>query len=322
MINSKWNLTLVGGFVLLAVGSLILVLAVLAGRTGDTDTYYTVYSNVSGLKFGSKVLFEGYPVGQVEEIEPTVQEGRLLFRVRMSVTEGWKIPQDSVARSEASGLLAPQTIVIVAGRSPAALEPGATITPGGMGGLMSSVQSLTGNIDELTDRALLPLVENINQQVTLFGKLMQEDLRPLVQSTNKTMAAASTQLPGILRNAEATSANLARASQRADQFLSPARMQALDRTMSNAEQTMLSLRNSSQQLEQAGPELLVALRELRVTMESLSRRSEGISQNLETSTRNLQEFSRQIRRSPGSLLRQPDPPREDGPPADVVEKKP
>ncbi len=69
MTNSKWNLVLVGGFVLLGLvepgadpGSAG------PGRTGSTDDYFTVYANVSGLKFGSKVLFEGYPVGQVEEM--------------------------------------------------------------------------------------------------------------------------------------------------------------------------------------------------------------------------------------------------------------
>ncbi|AXQ29757.1 MCE family protein [Solimonas sp. K1W22B-7] len=314
MINSKWNLAMVGGFVLLGLVSLVLTLAVLAGRTGSTDTYYTVYANVSGLKFGSKVLFEGYPVGQVEEVEPYVQQGQMRFRVRMSVTEGWKIPSDSIARSTASGVLAPQTIEISAGSSPKALEPGATITAGGMGGLMSSVASVTGNIDELTEQALLPLLQNLNRQVTLLGTILQEDIRPLAQNSNKVMVAASRDVPTILGHLE-------RVSARADRLLSPQRVEALGRTIDHADQTLLSLRNGSRQLEQAAPDVLVALRELRLTIESMSRRSEGVAQNLETSTRNLQEFSRQIRRSPGTLLRAPEPPREDGPPSEL-EKKP
>lgn len=315
MINSKWNLTLVGGFVLLGIVSLVLTLAVLAGRTGNTDTYYTVYANVTGLKFGSKVLFEGYPVGQVEEIEPFEQQGQMRFRVRLSVVEGWKIPSDSIARSEASGLLAPQTVSIAAGLSPQPLQPGATITAGGMAGLMSTMQAMAGNVDALTEKSLLPLLANINRQVTLVGTVLQEDVRPLAQNTNKVMVAASAQLPEVL-------ADLSRISSRAERALTPQRLEALGRTIDNADHTMLSLRKGSSELEQAGPELLVALRELRLSIESVSRRSESITQNLETSTRNLQEFSRQIRRSPGTLLRQPDPPREDGPPAEAPEKKP
>jgi len=321
MINSKWNLTLVGGFVLLAVGSLVLVLAVLAGRTGNTDTYYTVYSNVSGLKYGTQVLFEGYPVGQVEEVEPTVQDGHMLFRVRMSVAEGWKIPQDSVARSEASGVLAPQSIVIIAGRSPTALKPGATITPGGMGGLLSTVQGLAGNVDQLTDRALLPLVENINQQVNLLGRILDQELRPLARNTNQVMISVSQELPPILHNARAV-------SERADRFLSPQRLAAMERMVDNADRSMASLRQTSERLDQlsreAGPEALVALREFRLSMESLSRSADGISQNLDSSARNLQDFSRQIRRNPGVLLRGSETPvRADGPGGeDYVEKRP
>ena len=124
------------------------------------------------------------------------------------------------------------------------------------------------------------------------------------------MAAAATQVPQILGNLE-------RVSQRTENMLSPQRVEALGRTIDNADRTLASLRSSSQQLEQATPDALAALRELRLTLESLSRRSESITQNVESSTRNLQEFSRQIRRSPGTLLRAPEPPRDDGPPPEV-----
>ena len=40
------------------------------GRTGATDDYLTVYPNVTGLKHGSPVFYEGYPIGQVSAIEP------------------------------------------------------------------------------------------------------------------------------------------------------------------------------------------------------------------------------------------------------------
>ena len=310
MTNGKWNLALVGGFVLLGLTSLVLTLALLAGRTGSTDDYYVVYANVSGLKFGSKVLFEGFPVGQVEQIEPYEEQGRMRFRVRLSVVEGWKIPEDSLARSVASGVLAPQTIDISAGSSPRALSPGGTIAGGGASGLMSTVAGLAGNVDELTEQALLPLLRNLDKQVTLLGTILQEDIRPLAQNSNKVMAAASKDVPMIL-------ANLERVSRRSEQLLSSQRVASLERTLDNADQTMLSLRKGSQQLEQAAPDALAALHELRLTLESLSRRSEAIAQNVESSTRNLQEFSRQIRRSPGTLLRAPEPPREDGPQPEV-----
>lgn len=41
----------------------ITAIAALSGRTRATDTYFTSYTDVSGIKFGTKVLYMGYPVG-------------------------------------------------------------------------------------------------------------------------------------------------------------------------------------------------------------------------------------------------------------------
>lgn len=317
MISARVNLALVGGFVVVGVVSLVLALAWLAGRQGPTDTYYTFYTNVSGLKYGSQVLYEGYPVGQVEKIQPIEKQGRVLFRVRMSVSRGWKIPEDSVARSEASGLLAPQTIAIAAGRSPRALKPGAAITPGATGGLLTGITSIAGDVNQLTERALLPLLENLNQQVTVLGSILDQEVRPLVHNTNRLMQSAATQVPSILAKVDATSTSLARVSGRVDSFFDDRRVQQLDQMAADAERAVADLRRSSRQLQEAStkasPDLAASMRELRLSVEALSRRSEAIAQNLETSTRNLQEFSRQIRHNPGSLLRRPEPPRVDGP---------
>ena len=45
----KVNLTVVGVFVVAALATLIVSLALLAGRTGPTDTDYTEFGNVAGL---------------------------------------------------------------------------------------------------------------------------------------------------------------------------------------------------------------------------------------------------------------------------------
>ncbi len=307
MTSTKLNLTLVGVFVLAGIASLVFVLAVLSGRTGEVDTYYTSYSNVTGLKFGSQVLFEGYPVGQVERVEPVENDGRMSFRVQLSVTAGWKIPDDSVAVSTASGVLAPQTIAIQAGRSAKPFEPGATIPSGDAAGLMSSISSMSGKVNEIADRSLVPLMNNMNQQVSLLGELLEKDIRPMVRNANTVMAQTSQRLPQILDNANAATANLSSASERVNGLLSADRARAIDTLIANADGTLVDLRSSSAELrkltQKAGPDLLIAIRELRLTMEALSRNAESTSQNLEATSRNMQEFSRQIRENPARLLR-------------------
>ena len=105
MNTAKINYVAVGIFISVALVGMIVSMALLTGRTGSTDPYYSVYTNVTGVKFGTQVLYEGYPIGQVEDVVPIVQDGAMRFRVNYEVTEGWQIPDDSVARIGASGLL-------------------------------------------------------------------------------------------------------------------------------------------------------------------------------------------------------------------------
>src|SRR3546814_4601797 len=62
----------------------------ISGRTGATDNYYALYDNVAGVEFGTRVLYEGFPIGQVEEVIPQLTGNRTRFRVEMSTIENWK----------------------------------------------------------------------------------------------------------------------------------------------------------------------------------------------------------------------------------------
>ncbi len=104
--DARRNYVLVGGFVILMLAALIVWIALLSGRTGSTDTYEVGYANVMGLSDGAPVSFQGYRVGKVERIRPGAPGTEHAFVVEISVVEGWKIPDDSVARMVASGLLA------------------------------------------------------------------------------------------------------------------------------------------------------------------------------------------------------------------------
>lgn len=306
MTSFKLNLTVVGVFVLAAVTTLIVALAILAGRTGDTDMYYTEYGNVADLKYGTQVLYEGYPVGQVQRIVPHEKDGRVRFRVEFTVAAGWKIPDDSVARSASSGLLAPQTISIKAGTSPTNLAPGAMVRPGETPDLLSSFSSVAGNVDVLTQQGLLPLIDNLNRQVTALGQIIDKDLRPLVADAAVVVDSAEKRVPPILANVEGVSANLDGASRQLAVLLSNDRVARLDRLLDSVDRAARDMGQAMQQLHaltaKSGPDLQAGIAEFRLTMEALSRRSESFAQNLDTSSRNLADFSRQLRQNPGLLL--------------------
>lgn len=311
MTSMKVNLAAVGAFVLAALVTLVLSLAVLAGRTGPTDGYYTVYANVAGLKFGSQVVFEGYPVGQVERIKPVDDGGRVRFRIEMSVTRGWKIPDDSVATLESSGVLAPVIVAIAAGKSSRALEPGAMIPPGESGGWLASLSSVAGSVDQLTESALLPLVDNLNRQVTLLGEVLNNDLRPMAANANRIVAATAQHWPAIMANADRVSGQL-------DGLIDKDRVAAVDRLILNLDRAAQDLQQTTAALQSltqtGGADLKTGAQEFRFVMESLSRNVESFSQNLNSTSLNLQDFSRQIRQNPGILLRAPEPRNDPVPP--------
>ena len=80
--------------------------SMMMGRTGPTDEYHLVLDNVTDIKFGTLVRFEGFPIGQVERIAPFAEGSQMNFRVDLSVREGWHFPVDSVARIGSSSFLA------------------------------------------------------------------------------------------------------------------------------------------------------------------------------------------------------------------------
>jgi phospholipid/cholesterol/gamma-HCH transport system substrate-binding protein len=309
MTSLRINLTVVGAFVLAALASLVVVLAVLAGRSGATDSYYTIYANVTGLKYGSQVFYEGYPVGQVEKIVPYSDDGRVRFRVEMSVTRGWKIPEDSVARSVVTSFLAPQTIAIDAGKSAKALPRGSMIPPGNAGGLLDSLSGVANTVDDFTAQSLVPLVDNLNREVNMVGDIIDHDLRPLVSNANTVMAAAAEHVPGILQHVDKASEDFAVAGGRINALMSPDRVAALDRFIANADRTAQNLQATSADLQalthDSGADLRAGITDFRTSMDVFARRADVVADNLSTASRNFEEFSRRIRGNPGLLLRSP-----------------
>lgn len=307
MTGNRVNLAVIGGFVLAALVTLVIVLAVLAGRTGATDDYTTVYPNVTGLKYGSQVFYEGYPVGQVVEITPLHDRARVQFRVRLAIASGWKIPEDSRASTAAPGLLAPVTISIAAGSSSTLLKPGAEIPAGTSHDLMSTVAGAAGTVDRLANDGLLPLFGNVDKQVTAVGSLLDGDVRRLVNNANRVAEAAATTVPPLLADARAITEHLRAVSRQLDGAITPQRLAAIDRIIVNADRATTSLARSSQALEalsgDSGDDLRVAVRELRLTSESLARHADSITQNLDSASHNLKDLSRQLRANPGLLIR-------------------
>jgi phospholipid/cholesterol/gamma-HCH transport system substrate-binding protein len=272
--------------------ALILWIAVLSGRTGATDDYYIVYDNVMGLKSGVEILYEGFPVGHIEGISPVEREGRRSYRVDVSVKRDWPIPEDSVAKVTAPGLLSAYVLDIRAGESQTLLEPGSEIQG-------REAESMFAAVNSVADEVL---------------KAIEESVRPL-------LASLSEGVPGIVDNVDGFTAELSRTVDQINSILNPSNVERVSKILENLDSAtgefgrlIEGLGGTRQQvdglitkldalLEEDQGELDAAIRDLRHTLAAISRRIDSITSDLETTTRNASEFSRQIRENPGVLVR-------------------
>ena len=320
MKSNRINYIIVGLFVLMMIAGLMTSLAFLTGRTGSLDSYYAVYNNVTGVKFGSQVVYEGYPIGQVDAITPMEEKGRMRFRVDFSITEGWRIPDNSLAEIAAPGLLAAVTIAISAGDSAKSLKPGGEIAASEASDIMSVVSGVAAEVQDLTSKELKPLLGNVNHIVDTLSIMLEGEGQGLVRDISALLAELSARAPEILANIEDVTQKLDGSSDQIAALLSDKNRAVVERFLGNLETASVDVvgvtsefdatRRKIDHLLLTLDEMVVdnridvekAIIELRYVIGSFSRHIDTTNHNLEATARNMYEFSRQIRQNPGLLL--------------------
>ena len=327
MRSSKINYLIVGLFVLAMIGALVTTVAMLTGRTGAVDNYYTYYSNVTGIKFGTQVVYEGYPIGQVEQITPEEKDGRMRFRIDFSVIEGWRIPKDSVGEIAAPGLLAAVTISIKAGNDKVPLKPGEMIISKERSDVFAVVSGVAGQLGDLMDTNIKPLLDNLNTAVSSINDIIEkeglglfEDARKVTKDLSELVAFMAGRVPKIADNVEEFASRMNEISNELGNLITPVNREKIESVIAGMEEaskkvdTVLESLNGL--LGDVG-ELVVDVGELvvkedgdvrqtladtRYIVQSVSRHIDSINQNMEAAARNMYEFTRQIRQNPSLLL--------------------
>lgn len=304
-------------FVLAMLAALLVGLYFVTGRSGPTDDYYVTYPYVTGIKFGTPVYFEGYPVGQVEDVEPISGSGAgLRYRVEMSIARGWPIPRDSVARMMATGLLSALSINISQGTSTDLLSPGEELRGEAGGDLFTVLHTVATDLNDLAQTSLRPLLDNINAQLARVaeefdthgprllsrsGELLERlhasagQLEALLNDGNRR------RLEAILDNAERTSDNALEMSEQGMRLVAELNRLAADvaRTRGRVDGLLADLQGM---VDDNRGHVEASLRDLRRTLDVTARNVDQVTYHLKGTTRNIHEFSRQIRSNPGVLL--------------------
>ncbi|MCB1744612.1 MAG: MCE family protein [Gammaproteobacteria bacterium] len=274
MRDDRINYVAVGAFVLVVLCGLVLSLALLTGKTGTRDRYYTIFNDVTGLKYGSQVLYMGYPVGQVEFIEPEVQPDGIRFKLTLSVDTafaGWQVPKDSVAQVRAAGLLAAKSIDIRAGRAGNPLQPGDTMTGIANVDPFSAMTDTANTVRHIAEHTVAPLVENLKRYIDTVGVALENHGANVIENVADITDELARRTPALIDDVMLTSAELRAATGTVRKVLSD----------DNADKVGLALDNVLAMSEDAA--LLVA--KLRIEADEFSARMLMSAGNLEQLTR-------------------------------------
>jgi phospholipid/cholesterol/gamma-HCH transport system substrate-binding protein len=320
MKSGKINYLIVGVFVIAMLTVLVVSIALLSGRTGPTDEYYAYYSNVTGVKFGTQVVYEGFPIGQVEQVIPQEKDGRMQFRVEFGVKENWRIPSDSIVEIAAPGLLAAVTLSIKAGPSRTPLKPGVQVLSKERSDVFAVVSSVAGQLGELMDTSVKPLLDNVNTAVATIndtvgtintvikkeGLSLFEDARKVTKDLAELVDLMTRRVPKIADNIEQFSSRLNVTANEFQKLMTPETREKIEAVIGNLDKATVSMdaliNDIGGMAVNLDSDMSKTLSETRYIVESVSRHIDAINQNMDGAARNMYEFTRQIRQNPGLLL--------------------
>lgn len=301
MRDSRKNYLIVGVFVLTMLSTLLVWLAVLSGTTQATTAYYMEFDNVIGLSPGGQILFEGYPVGEIDDIVFTRRPETSVYRLNLTIRKDWDIPEDSLAVMTQASLLSAVVIDIQAGSSQRMLIPGEQISSLGSTNIMTAMSSVAGKLGHLADTSLKPLLENLSGSTDSLNALSQDApiILDNVKTFTKQLTTATTRLNHILDQSGGHIESILGKAELASGNISTLTTD-FHQTRKQLDTLLLSMRrivsNNSGEIDHS-------IGDLHHALEVVASHVQEISSNLEATTRNMNELSTELRRNPGLLVR-------------------
>lgn len=317
----------VGAFVLLALGALMVVLERLTGDQGPADAYHVIYGEVGGLTPGAAVTFEGFPIGKVASIEPERGPEGMHYRVGLEVRAGWPIPEDSLARLTSAGIIAQLGVDIDEGRAARVLAPGSAIPGRDPVNVFAALNDVAADFRTLSNEGIRPALEALTARLgEVTGELTdlsRSSVRPLIESLRNRVEDADE----VTHRANALLASLQAASAGLEELLGPENRRHVGNVVTNVDALSRELQQVAVRIEDTrgrldavlvGVDALVGenrqpmvrlmtdlsagAADLRTVVGAFADEVDAIVHNLEGSTRNLYEFTRAVRENPAILL--------------------
>lgn len=283
------------------LSTLLVWLAVLSGGTQATTPYYMEFTNVIGLSPGGQILFEGYPVGEIEDIVFTRKPESSAYRLNVAIRTGWDIPEDSLAVMTQASLLSAVVVDIQAGSSHRMLHPGERIPSLGSTNMMTAMSSVAAKFGHLADTSLKPLLDNLSGGTDSLSALSQDApvILDNVKLFTKQLTTATTRLNQILDQSDGPIKTILGKAELASGNISTLTTD-FHQTRKQLNALLISMRrlvnNNSGEIDHS-------IADLHHALEVVASHVQEISSNLEATTRNMNELSSDLRRNPGLIVR-------------------
>ncbi|HRN59431.1 MAG TPA: MlaD family protein [Chiayiivirga sp.] len=307
------NYTLIGLAVVVAFALLLSTLMAITGSRGASTRYHAHFDNVTGLRFGAPVLYQGFRIGQVADIVPE-RAAVLRYRVELALRSDWPIPEDSVAQLQASGLLADVRIAIRGGQSAVMLASGAELASETGGDVFAAMNELADELTILTRDRLRPLAETLAARVESISGSIDAGLPPLVTETQALLARLNHAADQV--NALEPALRRVHDSDQVNALVGEDNRQAIGGTLADLRSLAADLRETHAQtrelvtglnaaLAENRPDIRQVVTDLERVVGTLAQRMDSVAHHLDSSSRNFDEFAREIRRNPNRLLFSP-----------------
>jgi phospholipid/cholesterol/gamma-HCH transport system substrate-binding protein len=313
--ESKREQAMVGSFVLLAGGILVVMVFTLSGALGGAaKTYRAYFPFAGGLEPGATVRYAGGPrIGRVEKLQLDPKDSSRI-EITFSVKSDLPVKTDSRAKIMSLTPLADNHLEIVPGSEKAPLAAAGTLLPSEP---YVDFNALTEKINDIAPQAqqlLATLNGRANElQVTLAR------VNDLLNGSNRAnFAGALAETRGMIaeNRAPVKSAvqNLSSASQRLEPLLEDLRKtsaqanQALDHVDSLIGENRKDVRQAIVDLRRSLATVTDLTGRLDQTMDVNSENIDELLENLRHVSENLREFTNTIKTRPYTLIRSSSPP--------------
>ena len=312
--EAKREQALVGLFVLVAGGLLVITLVLLSGAftTGDT-TFHAFFKNAGGLQPGSEVRYAGGPpIGRVRKVQVDPANSTRM-QIDFAIHPNIPVKTDSTVIITSNSPLGENFLDILAGTIPAQRAPaGYTLQskePVSFSDIADKINALAPTAQELivnlNDRVVELKVtlnrvndllndrnrENVAESLANVRGMLQED-RPLVHSSLEHVNTASAKLGPLIDDFKKTSeqANV-----------------TLDRIDSMIKENRPDVRSAVKNLRASLIKANSILSQLDNTVANNSENLDEIIDNLRRITENMTAFTETIREKPYLLIRSSEP---------------